>query len=327
MILTPIIHAKFGYTPAFMICGLGLIIGLIYFATKLPEFKSMGSPADFKPLTMSTIIPVAMVILSLTLFAGFLLSNLLYAKILIFSTVVFVVSMFAYFYYTLPSVEGNKVLAILILLFLTAIFFSMQLQMFGVLNIFIDKHVDRTFFGYVIPAGNYAALNGFWVAVLGPVIAKFYIHMESKKKVMSIASRFASGILIASSAFYLLSTSHWFVSTGTVSSMWIVVSYFIISFGEILVSALGLALICKLAPPKLTTLFMGSFLLALAIGGWVSGIIGHWIVIPEGVTHMQTMLIAYNHAFLNVGHMSLITGIIAVLLIPYISRLTGERTK
>jgi POT family proton-dependent oligopeptide transporter len=157
------------------------------------------------------------------------------------------------------------------------------------------------------------------------VIAKFYIHMERKQKALSIPSRFATGILIASSAFYLLSTSHWFVTDGIVSSTWIVVSYFIISLGEILVSALGLALICKLAPPKLTTMFMGSFLLALAIGGWISGVIGHWIEVPAGVTDMQAMLEAYNHAFLNVGHMSLITGIIAVLLIPYISRLTGER--
>ncbi len=327
MILTPIIHASFGYTPAFMVCSFGLVLGLVYFLKKLSVFKDIGVAADFEPLRIGTAVPVAMLILALTLLAAFLLSNLFYAKILIFSTVIFVVMLFVYFYYTLPRIEGNKVLAILILLFLTAIFFSMQLQMFGVLNIFIDKHVDRNFMGYVIPAGNYAALNGFWVAVLGPIIAKFYIHMEHKQKPFSIPSRFATGILIACSAFYLLSTSHLFTTNGMVSSTWIVVSYFIISLGEILVSALGLALICKLAPPKLTTLFMGAFLLALAIGGWISGIIGHWIEVPEGVTDMQVMLKAYNNAFLNVGHMALITGIIAVLLIPYISMLTGERNR
>jgi dipeptide/tripeptide permease len=91
------------------------------------------------------------------------------------------------------------------------------------------------------------------------------------------------------------------------------------------VSALGLALICKLAPPKLTTMFFGAFFISLAVGGWISGLVGHWIEIPTGTTDIQFMLKAYNTAFFKVGTMALVTGILAAVLVPYIVKLTGEK--
>ncbi len=57
----------------------------------------------------------------------------------------------------------------------------------------------------------------------------------------------------------------------------------------------------------------------------MSGAIGYWIVIPEGETSLQVMLEAYNSAFLKVGHMALGSGILSVLLVPYLVRLTGEK--
>lgn len=325
LLLTPIIHAHFGYTPAFMICSFGLIGGLIYFSAKLKDLQEYGVAADFKSLTTHNIVFSFFAIFFLTILAAYLLANLFYARILITITVFCVVGMFLYFTYSLPKKEGNKVLAILILLFLTAVFFSLQLQMFGVLNIFIDNHVIRNIMGYEIPAGNYAALNAVWVALLGPIMAKAYMHFENKEMPLTIPTRFAAGLLISSSAFYFLSLSNNFSTDGMVSSWWIVIAYFIISLGELLVSALGLALICKLAPPKLTTLFMGAFLLSVAIGGWISGLIGHWVVIPEGMVDMQYKLNAYNMAFYKVGNMSLAAGIIATLLVPYMVKLTGEK--
>lgn len=327
LILTPLIHAHFGYTPAFFICSIGLILGIAYFSFKLKDFKEHGVNADFEPLNGTKISMAFATILLLTILAAYLLSHLFYARILIAATVVYVISMFSYYSYTLPKQEGNKVFAILILLFLTAVFFSLQLQMFGVLNIFIDQHVVRTVMGYEIPAGNYAALNAVWVALLGPVMAKIYLHMEDKKMPLTIPTRFAAGLLISSSAFYYLSLSSHYAVDGMVSSWWIIISYFIISLGELLVSALGLALICKLAPPRLTTMFMGAFLLSVAIGGWISGIIGHWIVIPEGITDMQIMLEAYNAAFFKVANMSFLAGIISVMLVPFLVKLTGEKVE
>lgn len=325
LLLTPIIHAYFGYTPAFLVCSFGLILGLAYFSLKLENFKEYGVAADFQKVTLFKFVAVLMAVLMLTIFAAYLLSNLIYARALIIATVIYVFAMFLYYSFTLPRSEGNKILAILILLCFTAVFFSLQLQMFGVLNIFIDQHVIRDFMGYEIPAGNYAALNAFWVAVLGPVMAKLYLYLEDKKIPMTIPSRFAIGLVIGSMGFYYLSFSGYYAVDGMISSWWIIISYFIITLGELLVSALGLALICKLAPPRLTTVFMGAFLLSIAIGGWISGLIGYWVVIPEGITDMQFMIEAYNAAFFKVGNMSFIAGLLAVALVPFLVKLTGEK--
>lgn len=324
ILLTPIIHARFGYAPAFILCSVWLSGGLVYFSRKLSNFKEFGVEADFKQLNSMKICVSFLTIFALTIFAAYLLANLFYAKMLIIATVIAVTVMFAYFYVKMPRLEGNKLVALFILLFCTAVFFSMQLQMFGVLNIFIDKHVVRTFFGYEIPTGNFAVLNAFWVASLGPLMAKLYLYFEHKNDPLTMPSRFATGLLISATAFYLLSISSHFTDNGMISASWIVVSYLIISVGELLIGALGLAVVCKLAPPHLTSLFMGAFLLSLSVGGWMSGYIGQWVVIPEGVTNLQVMLEAYNVAFLKVGHMALGAGILASLLVPFLVRLTGE---
>jgi POT family proton-dependent oligopeptide transporter len=325
LLLTPIIHAYVGYTPAFLTCSFGLILGLAYFSFKLKDFRSYGVEADFASITIFKVITAFISILCLTVLAAYLLSNLVYARALIMLTVIYVFSMFLYYGFTLPKQDGNKVLAILILLGLTAVFFSLQLQMFGVLNIFIDQHVMRNFMGYEIPAGNYAALNAIWVALLGPFMARFYLYLEDKKMPVTIPTRFSIGLLLSSAGFYYLSLCSYYAVDGMISSWWIINSYFIISLGELLVSALGLALICKLAPPKLTTVFMGAFLLSIAIGGWISGLIGHWIVIPDGVTDMQIMIEAYSVAFFKVGNMSLIAGLFSLAILPFLIKLTGEK--
>ena len=53
---------------------------------------------------------------------------------------------------------------------------------------------------------------------------------------------------------------------------WIVCTYALFTVGELLVSPIGLSMVSKLSPPRLTALMMGAWFLVNAIAGKVAGV-------------------------------------------------------
>src|SRR3990170_4032781 len=62
-----------------------------------------------------------------------------------------------------------------------------------------------------------------------------------------------------------------------VSSAWIFASYGVFTISELFLSPIGLSLVSKVAPRRLTSLMMGGWFLTTSIGGKISGILaGFW---------------------------------------------------
>ena len=57
------------------------------------------------------------------------------------------------------------------------------------------------------------------------------------------------------------------------SAMWLVGSYAVITIGELFLSPMGLSLVSKLSPPRLTALMMGGWFLSTSIGNKLSGVL------------------------------------------------------
>jgi POT family proton-dependent oligopeptide transporter len=62
-----------------------------------------------------------------------------------------------------------------------------------------------------------------------------------------------------------------------VSSGWIIASYGVFTISELFMSPVGLSLVSKVAPRRLTALMMGGWFLTTSLGGKISGILaGFW---------------------------------------------------
>jgi POT family proton-dependent oligopeptide transporter len=61
-----------------------------------------------------------------------------------------------------------------------------------------------------------------------------------------------------------------------VSPMWLVTTYAVITIGELCLSPMGLSLVSKLSPPRLTALMMGGWFLSTSIGNKLAGVLGHF---------------------------------------------------
>jgi POT family proton-dependent oligopeptide transporter len=60
-----------------------------------------------------------------------------------------------------------------------------------------------------------------------------------------------------------------------VSAMWLIGTYAVITAGELCLSPMGLSLVSKLSPERLTAVMMGGWFLSTSIGNKLAGVLGH----------------------------------------------------
>src|SRR5574344_2287851 len=66
-----------------------------------------------------------------------------------------------------------------------------------------------------------------------------------------------------------------------ISPNWLVSTYLILTFGELLLSPMGISFVSKVAPPKYKGLMMGGWFVATAIGNKLVGVGGYlWGKLP-----------------------------------------------
>jgi POT family proton-dependent oligopeptide transporter len=61
-----------------------------------------------------------------------------------------------------------------------------------------------------------------------------------------------------------------------VSAAWLILAYFVLSLGELMLSPMGLSLVSKVAPIRMRGLMMGGWFAATAIGNKLTGVAGYW---------------------------------------------------
>ena len=61
--------------------------------------------------------------------------------------------------------------------------------------------------------------------------------------------------------------------TEKVSVLWLIGSYGVITLGELLLSPMGLSIVSKLSPVRITSLMMGGWFVSTSIGNKLSGVL------------------------------------------------------
>lgn len=125
----------------------------------------------------------------------------------------------------------------------------------------------------------YQSINPFWVVVLTPVVVGIFGWLRRKNMEPNTAMKIAIGLLItALSAFVMFAAvKATNMETEKASSWWLIASYGVITVGELCLSPMGLSLVSKLSPPRITALMMGGFFLSTAVGNKLSGMLsGMW---------------------------------------------------
>ena len=119
------------------------------------------------------------------------------------------------------------------------------------------------------------SINPFWVIVLTPLVVAFFTWLRRKGKEPSTPTKIAFGLLFSALSVFVMIAAVKAGSNGTekVSVLWLFASYGVITIGELFLSPMGLSLVSKLSPVRITSLMMGGWFLSTSIGNKLSGIL------------------------------------------------------
>lgn len=132
--------------------------------------------------------------------------------------------------------------------------------------------------GATIKAFNtnlFQSVNPFWVIALTPLVVAFFAFLNRKGKEPSTPTKIAFGLLISALSCLVMVGAVYASQNGAEksSAWWFISSYAVITIGELFLSPMGLSLVSKLSPARLTSLMMGGWFLATSIGNKLSGVL------------------------------------------------------
>jgi POT family proton-dependent oligopeptide transporter len=119
------------------------------------------------------------------------------------------------------------------------------------------------------------SINPFWVILLTPLVVAFFTWLRRKGKEPSTPAKIAFGLLLSALSVLVMFAAVKAGNNGAekVSVWWLVGSYGVITIGELFLSPMGLSLVSKLSPVRITSLMMGGWFLSTSIGNKLSGIL------------------------------------------------------
>lgn len=140
-----------------------------------------------------------------------------------------------------------------------------------------------------ISAPIFQQFNPFYVVALTPVSIAIFASLAAKGKEPTPPRKIAYGMLVAATAFIVMMMASKGLltpneqaalvaqgSTGPlVSPNWLIGTYLILTFGELLLSPMGISFVSKVAPPKYKGLMMGGWFVSTAIGNKLVGVGGY----------------------------------------------------
>ncbi len=119
------------------------------------------------------------------------------------------------------------------------------------------------------------SINPLWVIILTPLVVAFFTFLRRKGKEPTTPTKIAFGLLISALSVLVMVAAVKVGNNGAekVSVWWLIASYGVITIGELFLSPMGLSLVSKLSPVRITSLMMGGWFLSTSIGNKLSGIL------------------------------------------------------
>lgn len=328
LFLGPYLSSNFGYGYAYFLSFVGLVIGLINYMFQRHHIRHINTLADQRTVSFLKWLVIFFVIAVATLFSAYLLQHVQIAKNLVWVVSIFVISYYFWNMKNENSLTLKKMWVALILMIEGIVFFILYQQMPTSLNLFAVHNVIPSLLGISIDPQSFQALNPIWILILSPLLAFSYSKLNERGTLFAIPYKFALGMICCGISFGLLFFSRYLHDdNGMVSSYWLVASYLFQSTGELLVSALGVAMIAELVPDRMVGFVMGMWFLTSAIAGFLGATVASYTALPADLPPGTGSLMIYTQVFATIGLVSLTIGACMWLSSGYLTRIIKGQSK
>jgi POT family proton-dependent oligopeptide transporter len=221
--------------------------------------------------------------------------------------------------------EQNNMWAYLILMLGSLVFWSLYQMAPSGLQLFAINNVDLRVWGITVAPQWIQNINTVTIVIGGPLLAALFADLRAKGWTIDLPKQFAVSLILMGLGFLALPVGIAFADeAGKSAFFWLFLSYLLQSFGELLISPIGYAMIGKLAPRQYQGIMMGSFMLVTGLASLFAGDFSGMVPEPAGTTALATNP-EYSSLFARLGWSSAAVGVVLVLLIPRLRRLITDR--
>ena len=317
----------YGWRYGFGAAGLGMLLGLAVFALGTPLLGGRGEPRDpallarrIAGVRFETLLYAA-ALAGVALIWWLIQHQALIGVLLGLAGGALVLHVLVTAVFRLPAEDRDRILAALVLIVGSILFWALFEQAGSSLNLYTDRYTDRRLLGFDVPASVFQAVNPFYIMLLGPVFAAAWTMLARRGAEPSAPAKFGLGLAQLGLSFLVLTWGARAAGIGEATPViFIFLIYLLQTTGELCLSPVGLSAMNRLAPPQMAGLMMGAWFFATSAGNFAAGMIAAATGSAEAggaAAGKATVLAVYD----RIGWIAIAAGAIMLLLSPLVRRL------
>jgi proton-dependent oligopeptide transporter, POT family len=210
--------------------------------------------------------------------------------------------------------EKKRTAAIVILAVFVIAFWAAFEQAGSSLTLYADKQIDRDVFGFTVPTPWFQSLNPLFIVILAPIMSALWYKLgNSKRGDLKTPTKMALGLVTVGLGFLVLLPAVMYTGNDPAlkaNILFMIVTYFLHTLAELMISPVGLSMVSRIAPVKLASLLMGVWLASSAVANMVAGQLAAY-----------TQSLGYLEIFSLIGFVTIGLGIILLLLSKPVTKL------
>lgn len=252
------IGLKYNFHLGFGLAAVGMAAGLIVFL--LTKKNNLGLAGSYVPNPMTSeerkkVFTRIGIVILIVLVLGFILVQQGIMTIDVFTMTVSILGIVIPTLYFIvmyrsdrtTSDEKSRLLAYIPLFVSAMMFWAIAEQGANILAQYADERVNLMVGTFKISPAWFQSLNPLFIIVLAPIFAWMWIKLGDRQP--STPKKFAFGLFFAGMSFIVMIIPAYMNGTETlVNPFWLVLSFFLVVLGELLLSPVGLSATTKLAP-------------------------------------------------------------------------------
>ena len=326
----------YGWAWGFGLAGIGMVAGLIVFWWGQPWLDGKADPPSVEKLKEKVLGPINVELACYLAGIGIIAVSML---IVMNSEVIpdwfvgglgvaVLIGLLSYTFIKLSGVERDRMLSALYFILAQIPFWALFEQAGSSLNLFTDRLVDRTMFGFSVPAPVFQFLNAGYIVVFAPIIAWIWVTLAKKKLEPSTPVKFAFGVFLAGLGFLaLVGGMKASGAAGMTAVYFVFLIYWIHTMGELMVSPVGLSSVTKLAPARVVGMSMGAWFLYSGLSNYLAGVIARATgaeTIGGQLTDVAAAKAGYASVYTNVAYVAMGIAVVMLLISPLIKKLMHQ---
>ncbi len=324
---------RMGYEYGFGLAGIGMLVGAFVFIFGQKHYQGHGLPPNKEKLFKPVFGPLnrlhITIIATLAVIPLFylLLSNGPVVGILLGITAAVMLFILLYEGFKGGKVLRDRMIILILLMFFNIVFWACFEQAGSSLTLFADRNVNRVVFGTEIGAATTQFFNPLYILIFGSIFSVMWIKLSKIGKNPNIPMKFGLGIVQLGLGYLVV----WLVSSmGLVSEVYtmplftLVFLYMLHTTGELFLSPIGLSMVTKLAPKKMTGMVMGAWFLSIAGANYVAAILAQLTGAEHGggaEATAQETLTQYVDIYTQMGLITVGIGLVLVILSKPLNKL------